>query len=89
MRLPLASVIVGFQELFFANSVSRWQESLVVIPGCALSLVLRTMIRDAKYSEIDQLAKIWFDGWQDAHAQLLPVELARLRSLKSFEERLA
>jgi ribosomal protein S18 acetylase RimI-like enzyme len=46
------------------------------------------VVRDAKISEIDPLAKIWFDGWQDAHAQLLPAELARLRTLKSFRERL-
>jgi len=34
------------------------------------------------------LAKIWFDGWQDAHARIVPAELARLRTLESFEERL-
>ena len=45
-------------------------------------------IRDAKLSEIGQLAKIWFDGWQDAHARIVPAELARLRTLQSFEERL-
>jgi GNAT superfamily N-acetyltransferase len=47
-----------------------------------------TNIRDAERSEIGQLAKIWFDGWQDAHARILPAELARLRTLQSFEERL-
>jgi GNAT superfamily N-acetyltransferase len=46
-------------------------------------------IRDAKASEIEALAKIWFDGWQDAHARVLPVELARLRTPESFKERLA
>jgi GNAT superfamily N-acetyltransferase len=45
-------------------------------------------IRDAQLSEIGQLAKIWFDGWQDAHARILPAELARVRTLQSFEERL-
>ena len=45
-------------------------------------------IRDAQLSEIPQLATIWFDGWQDAHAQIVPAELARLRTLQSFEERL-
>jgi GNAT superfamily N-acetyltransferase len=45
-------------------------------------------IRDAKSSELGQLARIWFDGWQDAHARIVPVELARLRTLQSFEERL-
>jgi GNAT superfamily N-acetyltransferase len=45
-------------------------------------------IREAKLSEIGQLAMIWFDGWRDAHARIIPAELARLRTLQSFEERL-
>jgi GNAT superfamily N-acetyltransferase len=45
-------------------------------------------IRDAKLSEIGDLAKIWFDGWQDAHARIVPLELGRLRTLQSFDERL-
>lgn len=45
-------------------------------------------IRDAKLSEIGALAKIWFDGWQDAHARIVPLELVRLRTLQSFDERL-
>jgi GNAT superfamily N-acetyltransferase len=47
-----------------------------------------TDIRDANVSEISQLAKLWFDGWQDAHARIVPAALARLRTLPSFEERL-
>jgi GNAT superfamily N-acetyltransferase len=47
-----------------------------------------TGIRDVNSTEIGQLAKIWFDGWQDAHARIVPVSLARLRTLQSFEERL-
>lgn len=46
-------------------------------------------IRDAGVAEIDRLAKIWNDGWQDAHARILPEELARVRTLESFGERLA
>lgn len=46
-------------------------------------------IRTATFGEIEPLAKLWFDGWQDAHAQILPVELKRLRTLESFRERLA
>jgi RimJ/RimL family protein N-acetyltransferase len=49
----------------------------------------RLQVRDADPSEIDRLAKIWFDGWQDAHAKLLPEELARQRTLSSFRERIA
>lgn len=45
-------------------------------------------IRQADISEVDRLAKLWYDGWQDAHAQILPAELARLRTLQSFGERL-
>jgi GNAT superfamily N-acetyltransferase len=45
-------------------------------------------IRDAELSEIGPLAKIWFDGWQDAHARIVPAQLARQRTLQSFEERL-
>lgn len=45
-------------------------------------------IRDAQVSEIGQLARLWFDGWQDAHAQIVPAELARVRTLQAFEQRL-
>ncbi|MGD0501702.1 MAG: GNAT family N-acetyltransferase [Steroidobacteraceae bacterium] len=34
------------------------------------------------------LAKLWFDGWQDAHARIVPAALAQLRTLNNFEERL-
>jgi ribosomal protein S18 acetylase RimI-like enzyme len=45
-------------------------------------------IRDAEASEVGRLARIWYDAWQDAHAAILPAELARLRTLQSFEDRL-
>jgi len=45
-------------------------------------------VRAAEAGDIDQLAKIWYDGWHDAHAQIVPAELARLRSLESFKPRL-
>ena len=45
-------------------------------------------LRDAMENEVDRLARIWYDGWQDAHAAILPEELARLRTLESFRERL-
>lgn len=47
-----------------------------------------TNIRNSEQSEIDSLAQLWFDGWQDAHAEILPAELKRLRTLESFRERL-
>jgi ribosomal protein S18 acetylase RimI-like enzyme len=45
-------------------------------------------VRDAEEAEIDHLAMIWYDGWRDAHEQILPPELARHRTLESFRERL-
>lgn len=45
-------------------------------------------IRQANEAEIDALAQLWYDGWQDAHADLLPAELRRLRTLESFTQRL-
>jgi ribosomal protein S18 acetylase RimI-like enzyme len=45
-------------------------------------------VRDAAAGELDRLARIWYDGWQDAHAQIVPAELARVRTLESFRERL-
>jgi GNAT superfamily N-acetyltransferase len=56
--------------------------------GLHVNALTGTSIRDAKLSEIGLLAKIWFDGWQDAHARIVPAELAQLRTLKSFDERL-
>lgn len=45
-------------------------------------------IRPAEESDVSRLARIWFDGWQDAHAEILPEALRRVRTRESFEERL-
>jgi ribosomal protein S18 acetylase RimI-like enzyme len=45
-------------------------------------------VRNAEETEVGRLARIWYDAWQDAHAAILPAELARLRTLRSFEDRL-
>lgn len=45
-------------------------------------------VRPAEAAEIDHLAKVWYDGWQDAHARILPAELARIRTLESLRDRL-
>jgi GNAT superfamily N-acetyltransferase len=45
-------------------------------------------IRPAHENDVDQLARLWYDGWQDAHAKIVPADLARLRTLDSFRERL-
>ena len=44
--------------------------------------------RVADEREIDQLARVWFDGWQDAHTEIVPPALKRLRTLESFRDRL-
>jgi len=45
-------------------------------------------IRAAEETEIDHLAKLWRDGWTDAHAGIVPAELARVRTLESFRSRM-
>lgn len=45
-------------------------------------------VRSAEEREIDQLARLWYDAWQDAHAPIVPAELTRLRTLESFKQRL-
>jgi len=45
-------------------------------------------VRDASAAELDDLARIWYDGWHDAHAQIVPAELTAARTLQSFQERL-
>ena len=46
-------------------------------------------VRAADPREVDHLARVWFDGWQDAHVRILPAELTRIRTLESFKARLA
>jgi ribosomal protein S18 acetylase RimI-like enzyme len=46
-------------------------------------------VRYAEEAEIDPLARLWYDGWRDAHEQILPAELSRQRTLESFRDRLA
>ena len=38
--------------------------------------------------ELDRLAGLWYDGWQDAHAAIVPEDLARHRTRSSFRRRL-
>ena len=45
-------------------------------------------VRTADQQEIDALARLWYDSWQDAHAEILPAELARVRTLENLRERL-
>lgn len=45
-------------------------------------------VRNAAAAEIDSLARLWYEGWQDAHLRIVPAELARARTPESFRERL-
>ena len=45
-------------------------------------------VRPAEPAEMDHLAQVWYDGWQDAHARILPAELTRLRTRESFRDRI-
>lgn len=44
-------------------------------------------LRQPTQTHIDALADIWFTGWHQAHAGLLPDELVQARTLESFAER--
>ena len=46
-------------------------------------------VRTADETEIDHLAKLWFDGWRDAHQLIVPAELTRRRTLASFRDRMS
>lgn len=45
-------------------------------------------VRAAEAAEIDHLAHVWYDGWQSAHAAIVPAELARFRTFPSLRDRL-
>jgi GNAT superfamily N-acetyltransferase len=45
-------------------------------------------VRSAEERDLDHLAQVWFDGWHEAHAQIVPPGLTRLRTLESFRDRL-
>ena len=57
-----------------------------VIAESALGTAM--VVRTAQASEIDHLARVWYDGWHEAHAQILPIELTQIRTLESLRERL-
>ncbi|MEZ5314307.1 MAG: GNAT family N-acetyltransferase [Thermoanaerobaculia bacterium] len=45
-------------------------------------------VRSARPEEVEQLARLWFEAWRDAHAALVPAELTRHRTVESFAVRL-
>ncbi|MDF1750602.1 MAG: GNAT family N-acetyltransferase [Alphaproteobacteria bacterium] len=47
------------------------------------------LVRAGQADDLDSLAQLWFDGWQDGHAKVTPPELIKLRTIDSFRDRLA
>ncbi len=45
-------------------------------------------IRNAAPSEIDVLARVWYDAWHEAHAAHVPQELVAARTIDDFRTRL-
>ncbi|HEY7393923.1 MAG TPA: GNAT family N-acetyltransferase [Gemmatimonadaceae bacterium] len=46
-------------------------------------------VRKGEDTEIDQIARVWFDAWRDAHVALAPPALTTARTLESFRQRIA
>src|SRR5262245_59307512 len=47
-----------------------------------------TTVRPATVSELDALARIWHEGWHDAHARIAPAGLVKARTLDQFHTRM-
>jgi GNAT superfamily N-acetyltransferase len=45
-------------------------------------------VRAAAEAEIEHLARLWHEGWHDAHGQIVPAQLVSLRTVESFAKRL-
>lgn len=45
-------------------------------------------VRAADADEVEALAALWHQGWHEAHAAIVPDDLARMRTLTSFRDRL-
>jgi GNAT superfamily N-acetyltransferase len=45
-------------------------------------------VRKAEQADIDHLAQLWYDGWHDAHVEIVPAELTRVRTLDNFRDRI-
>jgi GNAT superfamily N-acetyltransferase len=45
-------------------------------------------VRTAGREELDRLAEIWFEGWHDAHAEIVSERLVQARTLPRFKARL-
>ena len=45
-------------------------------------------VRDPAEIDVEPLGELWYRGWRDAHEEIVPAELTRLRTFDSFRERL-
>ena len=73
----------------FGTGVARRGARAAGVSAAAIRKRMMAMTpRPAQIVDIDPLATLWHEGWQDAHAAILPAALARLRTLESFRERL-
>jgi len=45
-------------------------------------------VRNAELGEAAFLARLWYEGWQSAHAAIVPEALARARTRESLAERM-
>jgi GNAT superfamily N-acetyltransferase len=46
-------------------------------------------VRPASPEDLEPLARLWRQGWRDAHLAIVPDALVALRTLESFTERMA
>src|SRR5262249_33916900 len=46
------------------------------------------VVRPAEETELDELAALWHQAWHDAHVQIVPTELTRLRPVEHFRQRI-
>jgi ribosomal protein S18 acetylase RimI-like enzyme len=45
-------------------------------------------VRNADRYELTEIARVWHEGWHEAHARLVPASLTRVRTVDNFKERL-
>ena len=50
---------------------------------------IRHRLRPATVDDVEAVARIWHDGWREAHLGHLPVEIERYRDLAEFRARAA
>lgn len=46
-------------------------------------------VRPAEAADLEPLARLWSQGWRDAHLSIVPESLVALRTLKSFTDRMS